>query len=145
MSRGCKNIREAAHYPQTLIDLHLHHFSLAPKPAKLCDLSFLTRWSVHKFLSTTIFSKYNWKGQGGRELKKKKRIPRAQQREPCLFFWQWCATPWQAALLVNVVSTLELSMTFVMCLSWLALWVTLASKAAFPLTACWGYRCLDNR
>lgn len=73
MSRGCKNIREAAHYPQTLIDLHLHHFSLAPKPAKLCDLSFLTRWSVHKFLSTTIFSKYNWKGQGGRELKKKKK------------------------------------------------------------------------
>lgn len=60
MSWGCKNIREAALYPQTLIDLLLNHLSLAPKPAKLCDLCFLTRWSVHKFLST-IFSKYNWK------------------------------------------------------------------------------------
>ena len=66
MSWGCKNISEAALYPQTLIDLHLNYLSLAPKPAKLCDLSFLTRWSVHKFLSTTIFSKYNWKGRGGR-------------------------------------------------------------------------------
>ena len=144
MSWGCKNIHEGALYPQTLTDLLLNHLSLAPKPAKLCDLCLLTRWSVHTFLSTTIFSKYNWKR--GKKLKQKKKgIPRAQQREPFFFFWQWCATPWQAALLVNVVSTLELSMTFVMCLSWLAPWVTLASKAAFPLTACWGYRCLDNR
>jgi hypothetical protein len=48
-------------------------------------------------------------------------------------------------LIVNIVSTLELSMTFIMYLSWLAPWVTLVSKAAFLLTACWGYRCLDNR
>ena len=70
MSWGCKNIHEAALYPQTLIDLLLNHLSLAPKPAKLCDLCFLTRWSVHKVLSTTIFSKYNWK-RGKKKLKKK--------------------------------------------------------------------------
>ena len=71
MSWGCKNIHEGALYPQTLTDLLLNHLSLAPKPAKLCDLCLLTRWSVHKFLSTTIFSKYNWKR--GKKLKQKKK------------------------------------------------------------------------
>lgn len=134
VTRSWGNISETALCSQTLIDLFFNYFSLAPKPAKVCEPR-----PPHQMDCSQV-PLYYYLFQGSLKRKKK-----AQQREPFFLFWQWCVSPWQAALLLNVVSTLELSMAFVMCLSWLAPWVTLASKAAFLLTACWGYRCLDNR
>lgn len=145
---GPGNLCETALYSHTFMDLPLNYLSGTQISQSLwtSPLSPDRVFSTSSLLlsSPRIVEKQGGGGRRAGEGEEKQRGKNSA--EGCiLFLLAVMCVALAGRLLVNVVSTLELSMAFVMCLSWLAPWVTLASKAAFLLTACWGYRCLDNR